>query len=180
MTRGWKTYLTRAILVGVMALLGACVEITQPRATVTTPGVSLDSLIAATLDMPPDVERPLVLERLAPPLHQRVIPYPNRHIPGQIDIIRVLYYDGLELAVYDVSHSGKAFIIYLKVTSPDYETQEGLRVGKTRAEVETVLGMPDVTENSSSIYNLSDAGDQLIVAFKENLVTGLEWQFYWD
>lgn len=155
-------------------------DTTRPQAIVVMPNVALQDLIDAHLQLQLGVERSPVLEQLAPPLVEQRAPYLNHHIPGQPDTIRVLYYDGLELAIYEVSHSNKAFIIYLKVTLPHYQTAEGLRVGETRAEVENILGMPDATEDSTSVYNLSVAGDQLRVTFKENQVTRLEWQFYWD
>jgi hypothetical protein len=181
MTRTWKTTIARAILIGVVLLLGAFVnKTTPPQAVVITPNVPLQSLIDANLQMQPEVERPVVLEQLAPPLLEQRIAYPNHHISGQIDTIRVLYYDGLELAIYEVGHSNKAFIIYLKVTLPYYETAEGLQVGKTRAEVETILGTPEATKACTSTYTLSDAGDQLLVTYQDNRVMRLEWQFYWD
>ncbi len=181
MTRAWKINIARANLISVVILLVAFVnKTTPPQAVVVTPNVSLQALLDANLNTPPDMERSPVLEKLAPPLFEQRIFYPNHHIPGQIDTIRVLHYDGLELVIYEVGHSNKAFIIYLKVTLPYYETAKGLRIGKTRAEVETILGTPNATKNYTSIYDLSDAGDRLLVTYQENRVMKLEWQFYWD
>ena len=181
MTRIWKLTIARAIFIIVVFLLVAFVnESTPPEAIIVTPNVPLQTLIDTNLNTPPDMDSSPVLEQLAPPLFEQHIVYPNHHIRGQIDTIRVLHYDWLVLATYEVRHSDKAFIIYLKVTLPYYQTAEGLQVGKTRIEVETILGAPDGTKNHTSIYDLSDAGDKLLVTYQENRVENLEWQFYWD
>jgi hypothetical protein len=181
MTRIWKVSSARAIFITAVVLLLAFVnKTTPPEAIIVTPNVPLQTLIDTNLTTPPDMEHSPVLEQLAPPLFEQHIFYPNHHVPGQMDTIRVLHYDGLVLTIYEVSHSNKAFIIYLKVTLPYYQTAEGLQVGDTRAEVEAILGAPDTSKNYSSSYDLSDAGGKLLVTYRDNRVSGLEWQFYWD
>ena len=50
------------------------------------------------------------LDRLNDPLRVDEAPRPNRHDPSQTDTVRTLYYDGMEIGIYDVSASGQRLV----------------------------------------------------------------------
>ncbi len=99
------------------------------------PGVRLDRILDASADAG------ALRELLRTPLASRAEPVANRHVAGQIDTVTTWVYDGLVLELYEVA-DGRALVQRLAVTSGSYGTRDGLSVGESRADLESVLGPP--------------------------------------
>lgn len=99
------------------------------------PGVRIDRILAASGALGP------VVDRLREPRVRTAEAVENRHVPGQIDTVRTWAYDGLTLEVYETA-PGRALLRRLTVTTAEYGTSDGLAVGESRADLESVLGPP--------------------------------------
>ena len=151
---------------------------TPPGAPPARPGVPLADLLA------PGADARALLARLDPPRRTNVEAVANRHVPGQVDTVRTLFYDGLRLEVYEVSGSG-AFVQEVEVTGPGYTTAEGVGLGTSRDAVEAAYGPALHTEGDATTYQIGTGADDpaptmLTVRFKGNVVAALEWALYVD
>lgn len=144
-------------------------------------GVDLAALVEARLNPEPGTERLSLLDSLAPPLRVETEPTENRHVPGQIDTLRTLHYDGLRLTLYDVSASESVILTEIEVTGEQHALREGLRVGDARQAVEDALGPPDERENGTYVYEYGNgASHYLRLYFSGDAVFEIEWSFYYD
>jgi len=91
------------------------------------------------------------VDRLREPRSRDVEAVPNRHVPGEVDTLRTWRYDGLTLELHE-AYDGKVLLRRLDVTSGTYGTTDGLSVGETRADLESVLGAPAETEGDIVSY----------------------------
>jgi hypothetical protein len=164
-------------LVLLLVAFGGCNGLRDDR--LVEPGVPLSDLVEAGLTRAPGQEGLPVLDRLDDPERIDVEPIENRHVPGQIDTLRTWIYDGLQFMVYDVSVSERVLMESIEVTSPDYATADGVRVGSSRSEVETRLGQPDERREDAYVYRLTEpAPNRLVVHFDQDEVSRLAWGFY--
>jgi hypothetical protein len=143
------------------------------------PGVSL----AEILD--PSVEGRALRARLNAPVRAETEAIPNRHVPGQVDTLRTLHYDGLALEFYEVT-GGPTFLQTVTVTGGVYETAEGLGVGSTRGEVEAVYthstSAEPTDEGNVVTYERADGPAPLTleVRYVGDDVAAMTWRFYVD
>lgn len=145
------------------------------------PGVSLTELVKAGTEPSPETDSLRVLDRLKPPLRIDTEPQKNRHVPGQIDTLRIYVYRGLEVTVYDVANDPTEMMQSLTVVDSTYETEEGLRVGLPRERIRALLGTPDQVEGDTLTYRLgTPAPNHLQVSFRNDHVARLKWSFYVD
>ena len=109
------------------------------------PGVRLDHLLdpAGPLDE--------VVDRLREPRSRDAQPIGNRHVAGGVDTVRTWRYDGLTLELYE-PREGEVLLRRLDVTSDTYGTADGLAVGQTRADLESVLGVAAATNGDVVSY----------------------------
>lgn len=141
------------------------------------PGVSLQTILDQAFARHPQTGELTFLDRLHDPQNVSVETQENIHDPTQIDTLRTLQYDGLELTVYHVS-GGKEILKNITVTGDQYETSEGLSVGMTRSKVESLRGQPDQQQNGRYVYNLGGPMPTMLhVAFTDDEVSRIEWQY---
>ena len=111
------------------------------------PGVRIDRILRASGDLSQ------LLPVLRAPRSARAEPVRNRHVPGQIDSVRTWQYDGLELDIYEAA-DGRSLLQRLAVTSGTYGTSDGLSVGETRDDLESVLGAPASSGGAEATYRV--------------------------
>ena len=126
-----------------------------------------------------------VLDELNPPLRVEREPVQNRHDPGQTDTILTLLYSGMRIEVYKSTDSGKEIVRSLTISGDAYQTEQGLTIGSTRAEVRKVLGEPAGTEDETLVYELTRGENDptptfLHVRFDGDHVAAMSWDFYVD
>src|SRR6056297_2553421 len=125
------------------ALLAGLIGCTAERNTVR-PDLALPAILDRAHERNEDGSL-VLLDRLGEPERVETEPIENRHVPGQIDTLRTLVFDGMAVEVYAVA-DGKELLQEVRVTGPEYETAEGLGVGSTREAVREALGAPVRTE----------------------------------
>jgi hypothetical protein len=113
------------------------------------PVAPLDEILAPRRDDGP------FLRGLPEPRAVRAEPTENRHVEGQTDTVRTYVYRGLEVEAYEVS-GGRTFVQRVEATSPAYETESGLAVGRTRGAVESVLGVPVEEDGPVAVYETDE------------------------
>lgn len=171
-----------ARLIAVLAVTGVLAGCTAER-TVVRPSVSLAAMLGGAFQQADDGSFPL-LDRLGEPRRVEAQPIENRHVPGQVDTLRTLVFDGLEVEVYAVA-DGKELLQEIRVTGPGYETAEGLRVGSTRSEVREAFGAPVYSEGDAATYEVRSAPDdptptQLQIRYDGDRVVAMAWSYYVD
>lgn len=170
-----------AVLSALVVFSGCASSQSAQQRDIEKPGVPLSVLVNTALGGDPAVDHPAVLERLGEPNQVTSRPQQNRHDPSQIDTLRTLYYDGLRVHTYDVSGSENVIITGIEVTDAAYLTEQDLRVGDARSAVEATIGQPDNVEDGVYAYSLSDISPNwLYVHFEDEVVSKLEWSFYYD
>lgn len=196
------------VLVGLLGgslVLGACssTEPTRPRPSTGT--VAPPPNTAADLDPPETTEETgppsdvvsrviqdalrsdgrlsynALLRRLGPPRAVQTEPVANQYVQGQTDTLRTLVYTGLEALVYDVTNDTKSFLVRLSVSSTQYTSPEGVRVGLNEERVLDQIG-PPTRRNSSSgewIYQESNpTPTSMVVRIRDDRVVQIDWEFY--
>lgn len=142
-----------------------------------TLGISLRRLIDRAHYREPDAQELSVLDGLSKPKRVSTEAQPNRHVPGQTDTLRTLHYEDARITVYHVSH-GKELLHSIALTGPNLESPEGLRVGMTRADVESALGEPPEHQNGAYIYlQNGPMPRRFYVHFDNDVVGRMEWMF---
>ena len=147
------------------------------------PDIALPAILDRTYERTGDGSL-VLLDRLGEPERVETEPVENRHVPGQIDTLRTLMFDGLAVEVYAVA-DGKELLQEVRVTGPGYETAEGLGVGSARAAVRDVLGAPVRTEGDTVTYEVLESPDdptptQLHVRYDGDRVAAMTWSYYVD
>jgi hypothetical protein len=166
--------------IAVLAVAGVLAGCTAER-TVVRPAVPLAAMLSGASQQADDGSL-LLLDRLGEPRRVEAEPVENRHVPGQVDTLRTLVWDGLEVEVYAVA-DGRELLREVRVTGAGYETAEGLRVGSTRAEVREAFGAPAHAEGDAATYEVRDAPDdptptQLRVRYDGDRVAAMVWSYY--
>jgi len=164
------------------ALLAGLIGCTAERNTVR-PDLALPAILDRAHERNADGSLAL-LDRLGEPERVETEPIENRHVPGQIDTLRTLVFDGLAVEVYAVA-DGKELLQEVRVTGPEYETAEGLGVGSTRSAVREALGAPVRTEGDTVTYEVPESPDdptptQLHVRYDGDRVAAMTWSYYVD
>jgi hypothetical protein len=122
-----------------------------------------------------------VLDDLPEPEKVAVEQRQNRHDPTQTDLVRTLVYPGLTLTVYEPEGSGRRLISQLTVTSEDYRTPQGLRVGSTLQDLSNALGEADRLEGDEYVYlSKGPAPDVARFRIDGDRITRIQWNFYID
>jgi len=108
----------------------------------------------------------------------------SRHDPRQANTVRTLYFEGLELLVYEVGGTEVRFPVGAVVTGARYVTREGLRTGLSTVEVRAILGEPARATPEHWTYEIVDdpssAPYELLLEFTRGTVVRLEWRAYLD
>lgn len=171
----------RLACLGALVLVAGCKTASPPSAGTSPRPLALPDLLHLAAS---DAEA--LLRRLQEPTRAETEPVENRHVPGQIDTLRTLVYDGLRIQLYEVADgSGRRLVQEVTVTGEGYATAEGLGVGSTRAEVREALGEPLYAEADALGYEVQESPDDptpalLHVEFQEERVAALRWSLYVD
>jgi hypothetical protein len=149
------------------------------------------SRVASATALQPIIEHALTLEleqklaylrgQLGTPHSVLETPFTNLHDDRQIDTLRSFVYDGLQLDTYQVSATGKEFLLQLAVDKNGFMSSFGVHIGSSRHDVRSLLGEPDWTEDQTLVYVVGDdTPDQLVLWFEGDTVSRIAWQFYWS
>jgi hypothetical protein len=122
-----------------------------------------------------------LLRRLGSPRVVQTEPVANQYVRGQTDTLRTLVYTGLEALVYDVTDDSKSFLVRLSVSSTQYTSPEGVRVGLSEERVLDQIG-PPTRRNASRgewIYQESNTTPtSMVVRIRDDRVVQIDWEFY--
>lgn len=144
------------------------------------PGVPLDALIDEAFARDPETGSLYVLDRLNEPLRNTALPVKNVHVPGQTDSLRTYFFDGLALTVYEVD-GGKEILRQIITSEERYSTRDGIRVGMSARDLESILGEPMERKGDALVFDLGGEMPTLLFAeITDDVVRRLEWRFPLD
>lgn len=166
-------------LIGLLAALAGCAA----ERNAARPDIDLPTILDRTYERADDGSL-ILLDRLGEPRSVEAEPVENRHVPGQIDTLRTLTWEGLAVQVYAVA-DGKELLQEIRVTGPGYETAEGLSVGSSRSAVREALGAPIRTEGDTVTYGLPESPNdptpvELHVRYEGDRAAAMTWSYYVD
>lgn len=105
----------------------------------------------------------------------------NRHVPGQIDHVHTLKYDGLEVSVYRASEDPPRDLIgRLVITGKHYPVKWGLNIGVISEKVTSVLGNPDKVKDGEYEYIHEECAGGACSAtfhFQKGILEKIEWNW---
>jgi hypothetical protein len=85
--------------------------------------------------------RAAIIRKLGPPLQAKTEKLNNLHVPGQVDEIHHLFYDGAYVRIYRVGEvPEREFLTDVTVTNSRYKMADGVRVGDAKERVIKLLG----------------------------------------
>jgi len=121
-----------------------------------------------------------LLRRLGAPRTTERRTLPNQYVDGQVDTLRTLVYTGLEALVYDVADDTTSFLIRLSLSSTQYATPEGVRVGFSEAQVVDAIGAPTRRNPSEGALIYQESGSMptsMVVRVRDGRVVRIDWEF---
>jgi hypothetical protein len=157
------------------------VEAPEPTEAAGPPSDAVSRLIRQALRSDGSVSYASLQRQLGPPRRVEKRPVPNQYVEGQVDTLRTLVYTGLRALVYDVTDTTKTFLVRLSLSSTQYATPEGLRVGLSEQQVLDQLGPP--TRRNASVGELiyqetEPTPTSMVVRIREGRVVQIDWEFY--
>jgi len=145
------------------------------------PSDVVSRLIQEALRSDGSVSYRMLVQRLGTPQRVERRPIANQYVRGQVDTLRTLVYTGIRALVYDVTNEAKTFLVRLSLSSSQYTTPEGLRVGVPEADVIEALG-PPTRRNASQgelIYQeTKPKPTSMVVQVQDGRVVQIDWEFY--
>lgn len=196
----------RLLVAGALVvLLGGCADVMalgQGSAGGGGGRVSLAPLLDPDSVAIPGTNGARVIEVLGEPEQIDREDAPEERRPGRE---LTLHYEGLDVVVHELYQPQRSFIADMILTSRDYRTELGIRVGDSRREIEGVLGEPlpeedeqqllgdepadggsgaasdaptePVDPEARSIYALTDQGDTITVTYDGNRSTEIVYHY---
>jgi hypothetical protein len=140
----------------------------------------VSQLIQQALRAEGSVSHQTLVRRLGAPQRVETRPIANQYVRGQMDTVRTLIYPGIEALVYDVAHQEKSFLVRLSLSSPQYTTPEGVRVGIVEGDVIEKIGPPtrrNPTEGELIYQETGTPSTSLVVRVEANRVVRIDWEF---
>ncbi|PKL76826.1 MAG: hypothetical protein CVV27_08295 [Candidatus Melainabacteria bacterium HGW-Melainabacteria-1] len=138
-------------------------------------------LISVPLQTNPGKTSQLAIERLGMPLSQATERIPNPHQPSQQDEWIELNYSQLKLGYYRSAASNQEQLIYLEVSGERHLLREGLHVGGSFADFQTLLGpLARVEANQFEACDRWGRGDCLRLKVSKGKVLSLEKMTWLD
>jgi hypothetical protein len=138
-------------------------------------------LIQEALQSDGSVSYNALLKRLGAPQDIQTEPVPNQYVQGQVDTLRTLVYPGIEALVYDVTNDAKTFLVRLSLSSTQYTTPEGLRVGFSEQRVIDELGPPtrrDASRGELIYQETEPTPTSMVVRVENGRIVQIDWEFY--
>jgi hypothetical protein len=192
------------VLVGLVALslgLGACssaestrepadaVSPPEPPRTETVdpveeagpPTDAVSQLIQQALRSDGSISYNGLVRQLGAPRRVETETVANQYVDGQIDTLRTLVYTGVRALVYDVTDDPKTFLVRLSLTSTQYVTPEGVRVGLDAAQVRDKLGPPTRRNASRGEWIYQESAPKptsMVVRVRDGRVVRIDWEFF--
>ena len=157
------------------------VERADPRAETGPPSDVVARLIQKALQSDGSVSYKTLVRRLGTPQTIEIEPVRNQYVRGKVDTLRTLVYPGIEALVYDVTNEAKTFLVRLSLSSTQYATPEGLRVGLSKQHVLDELGPPTRRNPSKGelIYQETEpTPTSMVVQFRNGRIVRIDWEFY--
>jgi hypothetical protein len=119
------------------------------------------------------------VRRLGKLIKQVVTEERNRHVDGQLDESRVLYFDGLVVQIYfPAKNYNNLQVTAVRISSAKWAVKDGLIVGSPWTMVKDKLGDPDEKTASSAKY--CGESDCVIFSLRDDRVAKITWDLYHD
>jgi Flp pilus assembly protein TadD len=148
-------------------------------ASMTAPQEKMVEWIDSARDFIPGKSLDEIKQRLGIPANERVEPYQNPHVEGQMDKIHTLDYDGLSLMVYRVKQVPPRDLIFdLTITDERFAFKWGLKIGCERIQVIRLFGRPE--RDGNPVTYSTEAGSFSFFFSKENRLEKVQCKWYID
>lgn len=158
----------------------AAVEPAEPTEETGPPSDIVSRVIQDALRSDGSLSYEALLRRLGAPRTIQTEPVPNRYVQGQTDTLRTLVYTGMEALVYDVTNDPKTFLVRLSLSSTQYTTPEGVRVGLREERLLEQLGPPTRRNASRGEWIYQESGPtptSMVVRLRDGRVVRIDWEF---
>jgi len=152
----------------------------EPTAEAGPPADAVTQLIQEALRTDGNLSYNTLLRRLGAPRTTEKRPVPNQYVDGQVDTLRTLVYTGLEALVYDVADDTTSFLVRLSLSSTQYATPEGVRVGLSEKQVLDEIGAPTRRNASEGELIYQESGSMptsMVVRVRDGRVVRIDWEF---
>jgi len=155
----------------------------EPTEETGPPTDAVTETVRTALQTDGDLSYDALLKRLGVPRATETEPVPNQYVEGQVDTLRTLDYTGLEALVYDVTDDTRSFLVRLTLSSTQYASPEGLRVGLAEEQVIERVGPPTRRDAADGTLVYEESGStptSMIVRVREGRVVQIDWEFYFS
>jgi hypothetical protein len=152
----------------------------EPTAEAGPPVDAVTQVIQEALRTDGNLSYNTLLRRLGAPRTTETETVPNQYVQGQVDTLRTLVYTGLEAWVYDVADDTTSFLVRLSLSSTQYTTPEGVRVGLSEAQVVDEIGVPTRRNASEGELIYQESGSMptsMVVRVRDGEVVRIDWEF---
>lgn len=159
----------------------SAIEPPEPTTETGPPSDAVSRVIQEALRSDGSLSYEALLRRLGAPRTIQTEPVPNRYVQGQTDTLRTLVYTGMEALVYDVTNDPKTFLVRLSLSSTQYTTPEGVRVGLREERLLEQLGPPTRRNASRGEWIYQESGPtptSMVVRLRDSRVVRIDWEFY--
>lgn len=166
---------------GVSVLPGGGTIDVSPTEEAGPPSEAVSRLIEDALRTEGDLSYEELLQRLGPPAETETQTVANKYVENQTDTLRTLIYTGVQALVYDVTDDSKSFLVRLSISSTQYGSPEGIRVGMSTDRVRDELGPPTRRNRSRGELIYQETGPtpiSMVVRLEEERVVEIGWEFY--
>jgi hypothetical protein len=157
------------------------VEVPEPTKETGPPSTAVSRVIQDALRSDGSLTYEALLRRLGAPRTIQTEPVANQYVQDQVDTLRTLVYTGMEALVYDVTNDPKTFLVRLSLSSTQYTTPEGVRVGLPEDRLLEQLGPPTRRNPSRGEWIYQESGPtptSMVVRMREGRVVQIDWEFY--
>lgn len=153
----------------------------SPTDDVGPPTEAVSRVIQDALQTEGNLSYEELLQRLGTPAETETETVVNKYVENQTDTLRTLNYTGVRALVYDVTDDSKSFLVRLSISSTEYRTPEGIRVGMSTDHVRDELGPPTRHNRSRGELIYQETGPtpiSMVVRIQEGQVAEIGWEFY--
>ena len=159
----------------------SAVGVPEPTEETGPPSNAVSQVIQDALRSDGSLSYEALLRRLGAPQTIQTEPVSNQYVQNQVDTLRTLVYTGMEALVYDITNDPKTFLVRLSLSSTQYTTPEGVRVGLPEERLLEQLGPPTRRNPSRGEWIYQESGPtptSMVVRMREGRVVRIDWEFY--
>lgn len=156
-------------------------RIGDPTKEAGPPVDAVSQLIRTALQTDGSLTRETLVQRLGTPRQVKITPVANQYVEGQVDTLRTLVYTGMRALVYDVTNESKTFLVRLSLSSTQYATPGGLRVGLNKEHALDQLGPPTRRKSEKGTLIYEERGPtptSMVVQVRGDRIVRIDWEFY--